>query len=91
MTAVEMTQTVAHEVVSMATKTFVRNQITENTDHDSDAIRVWVVSFVAGEIVASATDKVTKPVIEKAAGRINTWRENRKNQKEEVSPEGGAA
>ena len=90
MTAVELTQEVAHEVVRMATKKFIIAQIQENTDIETDGnIAVWVGSYVASEIVAKQSDKVTKPMIEKGAARITAWR-NRKNQKEEVS-EGGAA
>lgn len=89
MTVVEVTQNVAHEVIAMATKSFVRTQIKEHTDVNSDAIRVWIASYVAGELVANASDKVTEPIIEKAVAKVKTWR-NRKNQKEETL-EGGAA
>lgn len=89
MTAVELTQTVTHEVVRMATKKFIVAQIKENTDIETDGnIPVWVASFVGSEIIATASDKVTQPMIEKGAARITAWR-NRKNQ--EVVSEGGAA
>lgn len=89
MTAVEVTQKVAHEVIRMATKKFIVTQIEERTDIDTDEnIPVWIVSFVGSEIVATQSDKVTKPMIEKGAARITAWR-NRKNQEE--TSEGGAA
>lgn len=90
MTVQEVTQAVAHEIVATATKRIVKQQITEHTDVPSDSMRVWAASFVAGELVANASDKVTKPMIEKASAKITSWR-NRKNQQEQEISEGGAA
>lgn len=79
MTNIELTQKVAHLVVSMATQSVVVAQIEENTDIDTDGnIPVHVGAVVIGELVARRTDRITKPIIERAANRIIGWR-NRKS------------
>lgn len=86
MTNIELAQKVAHVVISMTTQSVVVNQIEANTDIDTDGnIPVVVGAIVAGELVARQTDKVTKPMIAKAAGRITSWRNRKSTVVEEVA------
>ena len=84
MTNIELTQKVAHVTISMITQSVVVTQIDNNTDIDvEDNIPVRVGAIVIGELVARQTDKVTKPMITKAASKIASWK-NRKTDLEEV-------
>lgn len=79
MTNVELAQKIAHVTISMFTQSVVVAQIEDHTEIDTDGnIPVHVGAIVVGELVARQTDKVSKPMIAKAANRIAAFK-NRKN------------
>lgn len=86
MTNIELTQKVAHVVVSMFTQSVVVSQIDQHTEIETDGnIPVAIGSIVAGELVARQTDKVTKPMIAKAAAKINGWKNRKQTPVVEVA------
>lgn len=85
MTNIELTQKVAHVTISLFAQSVVVTQIDNNTDIDvEDNIPVRVGAIVVGELVARQTDKVTKPMIAKAAAKIASWKNRNATDLEEV-------
>ena len=65
MTKTRIAKKAVHMVVALNVAAVVKTQVDNYFDIEDDSITVDVGSFVAGQLVANQTDKLTDPMIDK--------------------------
>ena len=71
----------AHLVVASGTYSVANNAIEDHTNMNPDGIPAKVACGLAGETVASTTDKYTDAIIDSAVNRYRSWKTNRNAEK----------
>jgi hypothetical protein len=68
-----------HMVVALNVAAVVNAKVSNYLDLEDESITLEVGSFVAGQLVANQTDKLTEPAIDKIVAR---WQSRRSNKDE---------
>ena len=82
-TNVQIAKKVVHTIVQMNVASRVQILIDENTEFEADSITATCTGLVVGHLVANQTDKITNPMVEKAAVKISAAHSSWKNRKSE--------
>lgn len=72
MTKTRIAQKAIHMVVALNVAAVVNTQVSNYLDLEDDSITVEIGSFVAGQLVANQTDRITEPMIEKIVEKWQT-------------------
>jgi len=83
MTHIKIAQKVVHTIVMMNVAERTQTLIAENTELEHDSITATCTGIVVGHLVANQTDKITDPLVVKAASKLSTLKSNWKNRKNE--------
>jgi Na+/glutamate symporter len=70
MTYVKIAQRAAHMTVALVAADRFESVVADHTEIEEDSIPLQVTAMVVGQIVANQTDRITNPLIEKAASKI---------------------
>lgn len=65
MTKTRIAKKAVHMIVALNVAAVVNNQVSNYFEIEDDSITVEIASFVAGQLVANQTDKITEPMIDK--------------------------
>lgn len=72
MTYVKIAQKAAHMTVALVVADRVESAVADHTDIEEDSIPLVVGAMVIGQVAANFTDRVTDPIVEKAAAKITS-------------------
>jgi predicted TIM-barrel enzyme len=72
MNYVQIAQKAAHMTVALVVADRVESAVVDHTEIEEDSIPLQIGCMVAGQIVARHTDRITDPIVEKAAAKITS-------------------
>ena len=70
MTYVAIAKKAAHMTVALVVAERVSTEVANRTDIEEDSIPLQVGSMIVGQVVANQTDRITDPIVERAATGI---------------------
>ena len=83
MTKTRIAKKAIHMVVALNVAAVVNTKVSDYLDLEDESITLEIGSFVAGQLVANQTDKITEPMIDKI---VEKW-QARKADKAETPAE----
>jgi hypothetical protein len=77
----EIAQEAVTMTIALATTKFLRNQVDEQTNFDSDSIAVKVGTYTVGALVAVTLKPKTDKVVVFTREFVKSWRDNKDTDK----------
>lgn len=82
MTKTRIAKKAIHMVVALNVAAVVNTQVSNYLDLEDESITLEIGSFVAGQLVANQTDKITEPMIDRI---VEKWQSRKSNQIDPVT------